>query len=271
MELIKIGILGYSGFLGARLCNDLKNHFKIKKIKKSLRINRYENFNTLICSAGPNKFWCLKNKKIIVDRTKKFFKKINNYCKINKVERIVYFSSIHVINNNDKNLNPYIKWHRNMEKNLSNTNLKVLIIRLPNIFGRPKKLKKDFWNFFINLIIKKSVTNKKLTIKNNPKKKLYAYPLNFFVNFLIKEIQKKFIKNTKIINLNKNFRFNTFQLIYLIKKIMLQNNYYLNYEFKNNELNEYRFEKKMKLKEKKFFKEELINLLNFGKKSFNAK
>ena len=52
---------------------------------------------------------------------------------------------------------------------------------------------------------------------------------------------------------------------------MLQNNYYLNYEFKNNELNEYRFEKKMKLKEKKFFKEELINLLNFGKKNFNAK
>ena len=44
-----------------------------------------------------------------------------------------------------------------MEKNLIKSKLKILIIRLPNIFGKPKKITKDFWNFFVNLIIKKKV------------------------------------------------------------------------------------------------------------------
>mgnify|MGYP003335835943 CR=1 FL=1 len=70
-----------------------------------------------------------------------------------------------------------------MEKNLSKSNFKILIIRLPNIFGKPIKIKKYFWNFFVNLIIKKSVTKKLLIIKNSPNKNIYAYPLNFLINF----------------------------------------------------------------------------------------
>ena len=38
MESINVGILGWSGFLGARLSNDLKYKFKIKKLKNYLKL-----------------------------------------------------------------------------------------------------------------------------------------------------------------------------------------------------------------------------------------
>ena len=49
MESINVGILGWSGFLGARLSNDLKYKFKIKKINKLFKTTRYQNLNTIIC------------------------------------------------------------------------------------------------------------------------------------------------------------------------------------------------------------------------------
>ena len=145
-----------------------------------------------------------------------------------------------------------------------------MIIRLPNLFGRPKKTRKDFWNFFINLIIKKSLTNENLVIKNNPKTKIYAYPLNFFLKFLIKEIKKKYKKKIMTINLNKNFYFSTFQLIFIIKEILSRKNKYLKDEFKKNKVKEKKL-KNLKTSEKKFFEEEIINLINFGKKIFDER
>ena len=148
MELTKVGILGWSGFLGSRLSYDLKYKFKIKKINKSFKINKNQNLNTIICCAGPNKFWCLKNSKIVKYETQKFSRNIINYSKNSKVKKIVYFSSIHVLKKiKDKELLPYIKWHQYMEKNLIKSKLKILIIRLPNIFGKPKKLQKIFGIF----------------------------------------------------------------------------------------------------------------------------
>ena len=148
MELIKVGILGYSGFLGARLSNDLRYKFKIKKIKKNIQKEKKKKINILISCAGPNKFWCLKNKKKIKNETGILAKNIINYSTENKVNKIIYFSSIHVLKNLDKDLNPYVKWHKTMEKKLLKSNLKILIIRLPNIFGEPKEIKKNFWKFF---------------------------------------------------------------------------------------------------------------------------
>ena len=271
MELIKVGILGWSGFLGARLSNDLKYKFKIIKIKKSFKNTRYQDLDTIICCAGPNKFWCFKNKISIEDETQKLSRNIINYSKKNKVKKIVYFSSIHVLKKTKvKELKPYIKWHKYMEKNLLQSKFKILIIRLPNLFGRPKKTRKDFWNFFVNLTIKKSLTNKKLIIKNNPETKIYAYPLNFFVEFLIKNIKKKYKKKITTINLNKNFYFPTFQLIFMIKEILSRKNISLKDEFKKNKVKENKLNN-LKTSEKKFFEEEIINLIKFGKKIFNER
>ena len=224
MELIKVGILGYSGFLGARLSNDLKYKFKIKKIKKNFKNEKKQKINILICCAGPDKFWCLQNKKKIKNETNILAKNIINYSKENKVDKIIYFSSIHVLKNLDKDLNPYVKWHKIMEKNLQKSNLKILVVRLPNIFGKPKEIKKNFWNFFVNSIIKKSVIKKKLIISNDPLKKVFAYPFNYFVQFITRELKKNNKNKIKIINLNKRFLFKTNQLIYIIKKIMQKKN-----------------------------------------------
>lgn len=269
MELIKVGILGYSGFLGARLSNDLRYKFKIKKVKKNIKNEKKQKISILICCAGPDKFWCLKNKKKIKNQTYILAKNIIDYSTKNKVNKIIYFSSIHVLKNLDKDLIPYVNWHKIMEQKLQKSNLKILVIRLPNIFGKPKEIKKNFWNFFVNSIIKKSVIKKKLIIKNDPLKKLFAYPLNYFVKFITRELKNDNKRKIRIINLNKNFLFQTNQLIFIIKKIMHQKNIFLKYEFKNKKIKKIEPQITLKSEEKKFFEEEVINLLKFGKKIFN--
>lgn len=52
MELIKVGILGYSGFLGARLSNDLRYKFKIKKIKKNSLGRMFKKFAIKFVVSG---------------------------------------------------------------------------------------------------------------------------------------------------------------------------------------------------------------------------
>ena len=161
MELKRLAILGSTGFIGNRLYIDLKNQYKIISVDRKLKSKKNLKIDYLICCSGPNKFWCKRNKKSILKKSSYFAKKILNFSEKNSVKNIIYFSSIHVLKKNDKALIPYIKWHQNIEKYLKKLKINKKIIRLPNLFGKPIKNKKNLWDFFINSIIQNSFLKKK--------------------------------------------------------------------------------------------------------------
>ena len=267
MELKKLAILGSTGFIGNRLYIDLKNKYKIIRIDRKLKFKKNLKIDYLICCSGPNKFWCERNKKSILKKSTYFAKKIQIFSERNSVKNIIYFSSIHVLKKNDKALIPYIKWHQNIEKYLKKLKINKKIIRLPNLFGKPIKNKKNFWDFFISSIIKKSFLKKKIIIKNKPNKKIFAMPLNFFINFLKKEINKDFIKLTRIINLSSYYKFRTDELLYIIKEILKKRDVAPKIALKNGFPKNLILNSIISNSEYSFFEKEIIDVSKFAKKS----
>lgn len=271
MELKNVAILGASGFIGRRTFINLSGKYKIIKVEKKFKLKKNLKIQTLICCSGPNKFWCLENKKTILKESKKFAVNLINFCEQHDIKNLIYCSSIQVLNKKDNLLMPYIKWHRNIENHLKKLKVKKKIIRLPNIFGKPEKNKKNFWNFFINSIIKNSYLKKGMKIKNKPKQIIFAMPLNYFIKFLEKEIDKKFIYLNKTINLNKYYKFKTVELIYIINKILIKKGIHPKIDFTNNSSKDFTFKNTMSADQYLFFNKEIEGLLRFVKTLFNQK
>lgn len=162
---------------------------------------------------------------------------------------------------------PYIRWHQNIEKYLTESKIKKKIIRLPNLFGKPKKNKKKFWNFFINSIIKNSYLNKAIKIKNRPNQIIFAMPLSFFIEFLKKEIEVKFVKLTKTINLNKYYKFRTDELIFVIQKILKEKFIFPKIIIESKSSKKFILKNIIKNNEYLIFKKEIQGLIKFVKKS----
>jgi len=265
MELKTLAILGSSGLIGNRLCKDLRNEYKIVKLNRNLKLKKKSKIDYLICCSGPNKFWCEKNKKVILKDSSNFAKRVINFYKENNISNLIYCSSIQVLKKKNDHLIPYIKWHMNIEKYFCKAKIKKKIIRLPNLFGKPEKNKKNLWNFFVNSIVKSSYLKKSIKVKNTPNQIIYAMPLNFFVKFLKKEIDMKLIDETKIINLNKRFRFRTDDLIALIKKNLKKKNLTPKISFKNISPSKFVLKNIINKREYLFFNEEMQNLIKFVK------
>ena len=265
MELKTLAILGSSGFIGNRLCKDLSSEYKIVKLNRNLKLKKKTKIDYLICCSGPNKFWCKKNKKIILQNSSNFAQKIINFCKEKDIKDLIYCSSIQVLKKKNEHLMPYIKWHINIEKYFYKAKINKKIIRLPNVFGKPEKNKKDLWNFFVNSIVKFSYLKKNIKVKNKPNQIIFAMPLNFFVKFLKKEINIKLINETKIINLNKKFKFRTDDLITLIRKNLKRKNLVPKILFENIPQRKFVLKNIINKKEYLFFNEEMQSLIKFVK------
>jgi nucleoside-diphosphate-sugar epimerase len=268
MELKTLAILGSSGFIGGRLFEKFNSKFKIVKIKRNLELKKKLKIDYLICCSGPNKYWCEENKKYIIHFSENFAKKIIKFCEKNKVKKLIYFSSIQVLKKNNKQLISYIKWHMNIEKNLKNSFIKKVIIRLPNLFGRPKKNKKYFWNFFINSIIKNSFLKRKIYIQNKPNQKIFAMPINYFLKILEIHIHAKYLSTTKVINVNKYYKFRTDELMQIMSKILQRNNILLKLKSNDKYLRKFVFKNHLSPKKYFFFKEEMQSLIKFAKTKF---
>ena len=268
MALKTVGILGSTGFIGNRICENLNNQYKIVKVNRKLKLKKKIKIDFLICCSGPNKFWCEKNKKKILKNSTEFGKNILNFCKKNNVRNLIYCSTIQVLNKNNNQLIPYIRWHQNIEKYLGQLKINKKIIRLPNLFGKPNKNKKKFWNFFINSIIKNSYLNKAIKIKNRPNQIIFAMPLSFFIEFLKKEIEVKFVKLTKTINLNTYYKFRTDELIFVIQKILKEKFIFPKITIKGKSSENFILKNIMKNKEYLIFNKEIQGLIKFVKKSF---
>lgn len=268
MALKTLGILGSTGFIGNRICQNLNHKYKIVKVNRKLNLKKNFKIDYLICCSGPNKFWCAKNKNKIIKNSTSFVKKIIRFCEKNNIKNLIYCSTIQVLKNNNKQLLPYIKWHKNIEKYLKLSEINKKIIRLPNLFGEPGKNKKNLWNFFINSIIKNSYLDKTLKIKNKPNKKTFAMPINFFVHFLDKEIGSSFLKYTKIINYNKHYEFRTDELIFVIKKILKTRNLDLKITTQKNTSRNFILRNIMNDREYSIFNNEILGLIKYVKRSF---
>ena len=263
-----LAILGYSGFIGYRICKNLSKSFKIIKIDRNLKLKKKNKIDYLICCSGPNKYWCLENKNFVNQKSNNFSKKIIEFCKKNHVKNLIYFSSIQVLKKNDRKMKPYINWHKNLELNLKKLKIKKKIIRLPNLFGKPHITKKNFWNFFINFVIKSCISNKIIEIRNNPNQIIYAMPLNFFVKIIKKEINKKFLKLNKIINLNKHFKFKTSELIHTIERTLEKKNLKPKFITQDDQSKRYFLRKVLNKGKLKYFNLEMVDLIKFTKKKF---
>ena len=202
MKLNNSCLIGYTGTVGKHLrdkhnFNYLYNSKNIKKI-----INK--KFKIVICSAAPGSM-ILANQKPKQDLNN--IKKIIQSLKTIKADKFVLISTIQVFSNLDsknndeicKNFNNEIAYGKNrrfLEKFCEKNFEKLLIIRLPSIFG--KHIKKNFIFDIINPlpsffnIEKFKFINKKIPTQ-----------IKLFFNFIYKKKDRKYFLDRKLLNKSK--------------------------------------------------------------------
>ena len=152
----KIGLIGYTGFIGS----NLKKQFQTKSNYNSKNISKIigKDFHTLICAGTSSKRW-QANKFPKVDL--KSIIKLINFLKRVEATKFILISTIEVYgNNNNKNELSKINKKNNTDYGLNRIfledfikkNFDSLIIRLPIVYG--KNIKK---NFIFDLINKKNL------------------------------------------------------------------------------------------------------------------
>jgi nucleoside-diphosphate-sugar epimerase len=245
-----IFITGSDGLIGKELAKKFKNHKNIELIlhtrkKKNKRKNLYFSKDLkkkiylekipdiIIHCASINKSFDETDKK-----KKKFIKNIEmvkniiNYANINKVKKIIFFSSIDIygkitkkiVNENNKpnSVNYYGKSKLICERLMKkNSNLfRSICLRIPGV------LTLDLSNnrTFLGNIIKKLICKKKITIFNEDKKFNNLIDVQELFKVLKLLINKK-LYNNKIYNLSANSPISILQIIKKIQNIFLISSY----------------------------------------------
>jgi UDP-2-acetamido-2,6-beta-L-arabino-hexul-4-ose reductase len=219
---MNILILGSNGFIG----KNLHTHLKLKKKKVfsitkktskkdfKLKVNKADVIYHL---AGSNREKNDKNfHKNNVDLTKKLYDAMEHK---RKNVKIIYASTIHF--NKDNIYGKTKKKSENILRKINNKNTKVIILRLPNIFG---KWSKPNYNSAIATFCYKISRGLNVNLKIN--KKINLYYIDDLVNFLVGLLKINFTTN-KVITHFKNVKQINLKLI--IDKL---------YYFKNLDCNE---------------------------------
>tara|TARA_B100001059_G_scaffold56642_1_gene51660 strand:- start:15584 stop:16537 length:954 start_codon:yes stop_codon:yes gene_type:complete len=193
-------ITGGSGYLGGRIANYLSEHseyniiiasrnhatkFNYRKIdwnsKKSIN-DVCIKIDIIIHLAAMNAKECLDNPDEAYKVNTLNTKNLIESAILNKVKKVIYFSTAHVyssclsglIDENTKtnNEHPYAKTHLLAEKFIldfdKKNNFQGIILRLSNSFGPPSDINSNCWMLFANDICKSAVLKSKIFIKSNP-------------------------------------------------------------------------------------------------------
>lgn len=219
---MNILITGADGFVGKNLFSQLvylqKNISTINK-KTSykdlvLKINKAD---IIFHLAGSNKEKNVKNfTKNNVDLTKK----ISHILESSKKKiKIIFSSTIHV--NKSSIYGKTKKKSEQILKKIKNKNVKVIILRLPNVFG---KWSKPYYNSAIATFCHR--ISRGLKIDKHKNKKITLYYIDDLILYLLKLIKK----NPKNIVVNRFPNLKNTNLKYLIKNL----NYF--YQLNNNEI-----------------------------------
>ena len=203
LNLLTIG----KGYISTSLKGDKTKNFNVISISRNKlnSLKKINNIDILLHPIGLNRHQSIINPKKAILVKKKYTNKIIKFAKKNSIKKIIYFSTIHVYSKNligtikentkCKNNHPYALAHRCAEdilKNKSNKNLKVIILRVSNLFGIRAIRNQNQFSLVINAFMKQSILKKKIVV--NDKYMIRDFiPLNYF----IKKLNQCFFFNEK--------------------------------------------------------------------------
>lgn len=275
-------IFGSSGFIGKYLKKALiKNYSKnsiisIGKKNSDLNIdlNNFKNFEKIpkknyecvYALAGKSDFNLYKKKNEQIKTNKKIMRNVIKFCKINKVKKIIFFSSSAVYS--EKNLLPFnerqiikptnslgISKHqieKDLKKKFLKSRTKVIILRIFTVYG--KNMRK---NQFLNQAIKKfNSKEKNLTFYNKNTLRNFIH-IDDLINILLKLTLLK-AKKYSVYNVGSTKSIKVSSIINYFNKISKHQKKII---FKNNEnnlnhlVNIEKLKKLYQFKLKNFYKE----------------
>ena len=272
----KIVITGFKGYIGKKLVQELRQEKKIKLIlfkenlleKKSIQIlNKFHDCILLHLAGYVPKnvkdYETPKNKKNI-----EIFENIlkSNIKNIYLISTYAIFGNNNVINekipNKKKKLNTYSKSKLIIEKIALKSKKKVVILRVPGIFGYPRKS-----GLIYNTIIKLLKNKEPHINKNLPQ--IIVMHLRTIVTILVHLLKKDInLPKQKIININYKRNININNIIRFIFEKMNKKPVKINYKkiklYNNNFTN--LFENKVSIEDDLLFE---INFLKKKLKKFN--
>jgi nucleoside-diphosphate-sugar epimerase len=235
-----------NGYIASSLKCDKEKNFNIFLLPKN-KLNtkkKFKNINFLIHLIGLNRHNAQINPKKAILVKKKYTDKIIKFAKKNKIKKIIYVSTAGVYandlhgtideNTQCKNRSPYALSHLKAEsilkKKANYRNLKIIIIRLANLFGIRNPENKSQYILVINQFLKQAICNKKIIVQDK-------YTVRNFIpmNYFIKKIEQLSLLNNKfqIINIS----YNTYTLLDLAELISKRMRKLFNYKIKINLIN----------------------------------
>ena len=240
-----------NSYVASYLKKDVNKNFNIYILsrKKFFLRKKIKNIDVLIHSVGMNLYMSLKNRRKAILIKKKTTERIIKFSKLNHITKIIYLSSALVYSKNLfgrinektrlENRHPYAQAHLAAENMLiknNNKHIKIIIIRLSNLFGINNKKKKSQFIYSINNFIKQAKSEKKIIVKNNHIIRDFI-PMNYFIKMLTKLIAI----NNKIQIINLGYR--SYRLIDMAKLVAMRCKKLFNYSpaiiisnnFKNNQ------------------------------------
>jgi nucleoside-diphosphate-sugar epimerase len=241
MVVKKLNILTIGkGYLSTSLKQDKKKKFNLVSISRNKlnSLKKINNIDILLHPIGLNRHQSTINPKKAILVKKKYTNKIIEFAKKNSIKKIIYLSTIHVYSKNlsgtikestkCKNNHPYALAHlcaENILKKKCDKNLKVIILRLSNLFGIREKKNQNQFLLVVNSFMKQSIEKKKIIVKGK-------YIIRDFIplNFFIKKLNKCFFFNERFRIINIGYK--SYSLFSMAKFISTRANKLFNYSVK---------------------------------------
>lgn len=268
MVVKKLNILTIGkGYLSTSLKKDKKKNFNLVSISRNKlnSLKKINNIDILLHPVGLNRHQSTINPKKAILVKKKYTNKIIEFAKKNSIKKIIYLSTIHVYSKNlsgtikestkCKNNHPYALAHlcaENILKKKCNKDLKVIILRLSNLFGIREKKNQNQFLLVVNSFMKQSI-KKKIIVKGK-------YIIRDFIplNYFIQKLYRCFFFNERFRIINIGYK--SYSLFSMAKLISSRATKLFNYNVKIiYEGTQDKNSRNNKLKYKSFFHKRIKN------------
>lgn len=267
------------GYIAKYIIKDTKKKFNtifISRKKFSIK-KKINNIDVILHTIGLNRHASELKKKEAISVKKKYTQEIIKFAKLNKISKIIYFSSSLVYakniqgkideNTKCKNKESYAKHHlfaENLLKKYSGNDLKIIILRMGNVFGINNYQNND--NIYgINKMILTAIRDKEVDV-NFGKLEKNIIPIDHVIKIIPK---LKFTQNFKILNIY----FKTLNLEEIAKLISKRIKYLFNHRIKVNILKNGKSRKKLNFKsiylKEKIYKKLIVKQIDGSLKIIN--
>ena len=201
---MRILVTGAFGFLGGRIAQALSKSGHVVVIGSSKRLEQAEwlpeakiaflnwddtptleescaDIDLVIHSAGMNAQDCVSNPVRALEFNGVYTAKLVHAAEVAKVKSFIYLSTVHVYtetleglvtdNTCPENNHPYAASHLAGEKAVvyadMNNEIKGVVLRLSNCFGKPAHEKVNCWNLLVNDLCRQAVEKRKMVLRSS--------------------------------------------------------------------------------------------------------